>query len=186
MGAERAAGTAGVPVLLITGPVGVGKTTVAGEVSALLARAGVAHALVDIDGLSECYPPPPGDPFNEELALRNLAAVWVNYRATGAERLVLARVLESRAELERYRAAVPGAAIQVVRLRASVDTLTGRVQRREVGAGLAWHVARAAELAAQMDRDQVEDVVIETDGRPVAAVARDVLARTGWPVPSEG
>ena len=55
-----------------------------------------------------------------------------------------------------------------------------------MGAGLAWHVARAAELAAQMDRDQVEDVVIETDGRPVAAIARDVLARTGWPVPSEG
>jgi predicted kinase len=185
MGAEREALARAVPVLLITGPVGVGKTTVAGEVSALLARAGVAHALVDIDGLSECYPAPPDDPFNEALALRNLAAVWANYRAAGAGRLVLARVLESRDDLERYRAAVPGAVIQVVRLRASVDTLTGRVRRREAGAGLAWHVARAAELAAQMDRDRVEDAVIETDGRPLADIARDVLARAGWPAPPE-
>ncbi len=104
-----------VPVLLITGPSGVGKTVVATEASELLDRARVAHALVDIDSLRWCYPRPPHDRFRVGLAMRNLAAVWANFRAAGATRLVLADVLESRDHLERYRAAIPGADIVVVR-----------------------------------------------------------------------
>lgn len=172
--------TSSVPVMIITGPVGVGKTTVAAEVSALLDRAAIAHAFVDVDSLRWCYLPPPRDPFNVTIAMRNLTAVWANFRAAGAERLVLADVVESRDELARYRAAVPGAAILVVRLRASVETLTGRVRRRELGAGLAWHLHRAAELAAQMERDRVEDIAVATDGRSVLEIAREVVQRSGW------
>lgn len=47
---ERAAGIEGAadvaPVILVTGPVGIGKTTVAGEMSELLEQAGVPHAFV--------------------------------------------------------------------------------------------------------------------------------------------
>ena len=171
---------AAIPVLLITGPVGVGKTTVALEVSTLLERAAVRHACVDMDSLRWCYPSPLHDPFRVTLGLQNLAAVWANCQAAGAERLVLASVIESRDELAGYQAAVPGAAILVVRLRASVATLTDRVARREVGAGHEWHLRRAAELAAQMDRDRVEDIVVETEGRSVPTVAREVLARSAW------
>ena len=174
-----------VPVMMVTGPVGVGKTSVAGEVSALLERAKVPHAFVDMDSLRWSYPSPPGDRFRTALALQNLAAVWANFRAAGAERLVLADVVESRGELEGYRAAVPGARIVVVRLRAPVETLTARVAAREQGLGREWHVARAAELAAQMDRDAVEDVLIETGGRTVAAIARAALERCGWSQPPE-
>ncbi|HEX6799640.1 MAG TPA: hypothetical protein VF116_18170 [Ktedonobacterales bacterium] len=182
-GAEGAAGEVGVvPVMLVTGPVGVGKTTVAGEVSALLERVGVPHAFVDVDSLRWFYPSPPGDRFRTALAMRNLAAVWANFQAAGAERLVLADVVESRDELDRYRATVPAAQITVVRLRAAVETLAARVGEREQGSGRDWHLARAAELAAQMDRDAVEDVLIETDGRPVTAIAREALARCGWPL----
>ena len=152
-----------VPTLLITGPVGVGKTTVAGEVANLLGEAGIAHAFVDMDALRWCFPAPPGDRFR-----------------VGIGRLILADVLEDRAALARYERAVPGAAITVVRLRAPVATLAAQVARRETGAGLAWHLARAAELAAQMDRDRVEDLLIDTAGRPTAAIAREVLARAGW------
>ena len=169
-----------IPVLVITGPVGVGKTTTAFEASSILDAAGVAHALVDLDALRWCYPAPPGDRFNTALGVRNLALVWENYRAGGAERLILVDVVEGREQLAEYRAAVPGATITPVRLRATVETLSGRVRRRETGAGLNWHLHRAAELAAQMDRDQVEDLSVETDGRTAVEVAREVLARCGW------
>jgi len=169
-----------VPTLLITGPVGVGKTTVAGEVANLLAEAGVPHAFVDVDALRWCYPAPPGDRFRTGIALRNLAAVWAIYREEGIGRLILAEVLEDRAELAALARAVPGAAITMVRLRAPLATLAAQVARRETGGGLAWHLARAAELAAQMDRDRVEDLLIDTADRPAVAIAREVLARAGW------
>ncbi|MFI5271735.1 MAG: AAA family ATPase [Ktedonobacterales bacterium] len=172
----------GVPVLVVTGPVGAGKTTVAGEVSALLEDAGQPHAFVDVDSLRWCYPAPPGDRFRAGLAMRNLAAVWRNFQEQEARRLVLADVVESRADLQRYRAAVPGAEIVVVRLRAALPTLVARLEARELGAGRDWHVRRAAELAARMEAGAVADAVVETDGRAVVEIARDVLARAAWPL----
>ncbi len=171
---------ASVPVLLITGPIGVDKTAAASEVSELLTGAGIAHALVDVDTLRWCYPRPPHDRFRVGLAMKNLAAVWVNFQTAGATRLVLADVLESRDHLGRYRAAIPGADIVVVRLDATVSTLIQRVQRRETGSGLDRHIERAAELATLMERNKVEDILVRTDGRTVTEVARDVLAVANW------
>lgn len=171
----------GVPVLLITGPAGVGKTAVLSEATDLLEAAGIRFAAVDLDGLSWCYPSAPGDDrFRSALTFKNLAAVWRNFRDAGAERLALARVVERRKELERYREAVPGAEITVIRLSASDATLQARTAGREIGLGLEWHSTRARELARIMDRERLEDVLVETDGRTVGEIAREVLDRSGW------
>ena len=169
-----------IPVMIITGPVGVGKTTIAGDISALLADAGIPHACVDVDALRDAWPAPPGDRINTALGLRNLAAIWRNFQAAGAERVVLADVVERRGDLDGYRAAIPGAEVTLVRLRAPVATLQARVAQREAGTGRDWHLRRAAELAAQMDRDALEDILVETDGRAPEAIAREILARSGW------
>jgi adenylylsulfate kinase len=169
-----------IPVLVITGPVGVGKTTVAGAISEILSEKDVAHAVVDLDWLRWCYPTPSHDPFHTALGLRNLTAVWANYRAAGAERLVLVDIVETRAMLAEYRAAVPGAHISVVRLRASLPTILSRLDRREVGASLAWHRQRAADLIMLMEHHRIEDLVVDTEGKPVMDIAWEVLMQTGW------
>lgn len=169
-----------VPVLFITGPVGVGKTTVAYEAGTLLAAAGVPHAVVDLDALAAAYPRPVDDGFNTRLAYRNLAAVWTNDAAAGAERLILAAVLEARTELQALREAIPGADVVVVRLRASPPTLIERVARREVGSGREWHLHRSVELADQMEREAVEDHLVDTTDRDPVAIARVLLERVGW------
>lgn len=92
-----------IPVLVVTGPVGVGKTTVATEISALLADAGIPHACGDMDGLRDAWPAPPDDRFNTALGLRNLAAIWRNFQAAGAQRLILADVVERLARYETIR-----------------------------------------------------------------------------------
>jgi predicted kinase len=169
-----------VPLVVVTGPVGVGKTVVAAEVSELLTRAGVAHAMVDMDALRRCFPRPPGDRFHGQLGLRNLAAIWANYRAAGATCLILADVVDNRRDLLAYEVAVPGAAAEVIRLQATLPTLLRRLEVRETGASLVWSKQRTAELVEIMERARIEDILINSEGKSVAEVAREVVRRSRW------
>jgi len=169
-----------IPALVVTGAVGAGKSTIGSAVSDLLSEGQRPHALVDMDGLRSCYPRPTADPFNTALGLRNLAAVWVNYQATGAERVIIVDVVETLEQRGEYLRAIPGADLQIVRLTASVATLQRRLAGRERGESLRWHQARAAELTALMDARGIGDHVIDTEGQTIDQVAAEVLKRVGW------
>lgn len=170
-----------VPTILVTGPVGVGKTTLIGEMGMVLADAGIPHATVDFDQLTATFPRGADDDgWGTKIGLANLKAIWRNYKRGGAERLLIARVIGSRDELAGFRAAVPGAEITVVRLRAPVRTLQARVRRRGPGGDMKWHVARAAELAPLMDKWQVQDMIVETEGSTPQALALEILSNLGW------
>jgi adenylylsulfate kinase len=169
-----------IAVLVITGPVGVGKTTIGGALSERLSESSSPHAFIDVDALRTCYPAPPDDPFHMALGLRNLAAVCANYLAAGAERLILVDIVESQSDRASYTEAIPDAAVQVVRLRASLTTLRQRLELRETGTSLAWHQQRAAELLALMDERRVEDFAIETDDKPVHEIVDEIMSRSGW------
>jgi len=169
-----------VPVLLLTGPVGVGKTTVTMRISDLLEARRVRHALIDMDWMRWAYPRPVGDRFHIQLGLRNLAALWQGYCAAGVDRLLLVDVVEESAQRQAYALAIPGAEITIVRLHASVATLQARVAKRESGDSLVWHQQRAAELALQMERDALEDLRIETEDRSAHAIAQEILDRVAW------
>ncbi len=172
------------PVLILTGPVGVGKTAVAVEISDLLREMQVPHAVVDMDWLRECHPSPPHDRFHMALGFRNLAAIWANYRAAGAGRLIIADIVETRSALNDYHEAIPNAQILIVILTASIPTIHRRLEGRQTGESLEWHKHRAIELSEQWAADPVEDLLIETEGKTITEVAREVLIKAGWPRPS--
>lgn len=175
-------GTSGSPdhVLVVNGTVGSGKTTVVDEIAGVLRRADVPHAAVDRDWLCTSWPHPPGDRFNEATFLRNLRLVWSTAAASGARHLVVAGVLESHRDRDRYEAALPGARLTVCRLRAPLDERRRRIARREFGPSLEWHLHRTGELEAILDAAGVDDVEVENMGDPTA-VAHAVLAAAGWP-----
>ncbi|MFJ5988375.1 AAA family ATPase [Lentzea sp. NPDC092896] len=159
--------------LLITGPVGVGKTTVAEAVAADLAAFGRPVAVVDLDWLSNCRPAPADDPFQLELQLRNLRAVARNYAKAGTQRLVLAGVVESRADRERYAEAV-GGELKVCRLKADLSVIHERlVARHHDEAELRWHLNRADELETLFASSSIEDFVTDAN-RPVEYVSLEV------------
>jgi chloramphenicol 3-O-phosphotransferase len=166
-----------VPVLLLNGPTGVGKTRVGLEIARALRQRQIPNAFVDVDALAYAFPVPPDDRFQQRLALRNLADVWRNHQASGARVLVLARVLETRDGLEGYRQVVPGAAVTVVRLRASLEVLTERLLRR----GDPEHLERARELINLLDQTRTEDLLVETDAKLPAALAQEIIAALDWP-----
>lgn len=75
-----------IPVVILTGTIGVGKTSVALEMSEILAARAVRHAPVDLDGLSYVFPRPPDDPYGQRVVLKNLEVVWRNDQQWGAQR----------------------------------------------------------------------------------------------------
>jgi AAA domain len=171
--------TAPVPVLLITGPVGVGKSTVAAEAARLLREANVPHALIDLAWIEQCWPVPADDPWNERLTHRNLACLWANVRQAGAGRLILVRVLEARSLLRHVTEAVPGAEVTVVRLRAPLAVLQARIRSREAS-DPGWFLGAATHTAKVFEEARVEDYVVDNEDRPVAVVAEEVLRWAGW------
>lgn len=144
------------PVVVITGPVGVGKTTTAGALSDLLKQHDMLHTMIDMDALRVTYPSPPDDRFNERLGHRNLADVTRNARVVGSTRLI-----------------------------ASIESIHERIQTRDSAgsgsdAGVAWERDRAAELIAIMDAADVADVCIDTTGRGAGEVALEIGGCIGW------
>jgi hypothetical protein len=136
-----------VDVLVISGPVGVGKSTTAYEVSNQLQAAGIGHALLDSDELDRLFPMPA---YQVELSEQNLRAVWSSFAERGTTRLVLVGVfIDVEAELDWLRRSIPGARWIVVLLLASEETLGERLSRREIGSGLQYHIGRSRMQAAR-------------------------------------
>lgn len=173
------------PVVVITGPVGVGKTTTAGALGELLIERDISHTMIDMDALTWTYPRPTDDRFNATLGFRNLADVARNARETGSSRLIVSGVVESRDGRNPYREAIPDADVIVVRLTAPLNSIHSRIESRSsLGAGseagVSWEKIRAAELIAIMDDADVADLSIDTIGRSPAEVAREIGAWLGW------
>lgn len=169
--------------LFVNGTVGSGKTTTASEIGMLLQDRGTSHAIIDLDWLRNAWPSPADDPFHQQLELQNLAVMARNFLRAGAERIVLAGVIESATDRRRYDQAL-GVPLTVGRLVVPLPRLHSRIiARHEAGAERDWHLARAGELDAILDAARVDDVTVDVDDHPPRAVAAEVLRAVGWSDP---
>jgi hypothetical protein len=160
---------------------GAGKTTVLGEASDILALRHIAHAAVDLDALGLAYLPSAAS--SDAVMYRNLQCVCKNYASLGVHRLLLARAMEDRDELELCRGAVSAKHSVVCRLTASIETMQHRVKMRESGVSQQGYVARVAKLNVILDRARLEDFTVTNEKRSLTEVALEMLAKAGW-IPS--
>jgi ribose 1,5-bisphosphokinase PhnN len=169
-------------LLLITGGMGAGKTTVMAEASDLLAVRGVFHAAIDVDALGLAFLPPIAVGHGDgDLAMNgNLRSVCRNYAALSVERFILARAIEDRAQLETCRDAASATEVVVCRIVASVETMRQRLQMRETGIAQQEYLANAARLDASLDRARLEDFSVTNENRAVTDVAFEILVKSGW------
>ena len=166
---------------MITGPPGVGKSTVVTAVHDLLGDAGVANALIEVDELERCYPPR-----DEARVLENLATICASYRDTGYELLFVTATIETDAYRDRLLPAVGATAHLLIRLEADPGTLERRIRAREPveWSGTDALVAAAVRLAAEMPRLAGVDLVLSTEQHPPAVLAAQIRAAIADRVPS--
>ncbi|MFI9152338.1 AAA family ATPase [Streptomyces sp. NPDC053367] len=170
-------------VLLLGGRAGVGKTTVAWEVSARLRAAMVAHCLIEGDFMGQVHPAPDGDPSRSRITERNLTALWSNYAELGYRRLIYTNTLSVLAENGGMFQRAMGANVRIVRvvLTASDATARERLTGRELGSELEQELENSARKARLLDERMPPDTVrVATDGRSVVDIARDVAGVTNW------
>jgi hypothetical protein len=168
-------------VMFIGGRSGVGKSTVALEVSRQLALADVAHALIEGDNLDQAHPEPSRNGI--DLAERNLAAMWSNYQAAGYSRLLFTNTV-SVLQMGGLASAL-GTDVRMVGVLLTADDVTaaGRLAQREVGSGLADSLERSTAAAVNL-QERADDAVIRvrTDGRAVTDIAAELVSLSGWAV----
>jgi hypothetical protein len=171
-----------VAVAVITGPVGVGKSTVLREADALLVAAGVPHASVEIEDLARYWGPHPGRVGTRpDVACRNLAAVCANYRAAGADRFLLTLLMERRSDLRLVRQAIPDARITVVRLHAPAAVIEARVRSREpTDTDAEQELSAARWWVARLEGATFADHFVHNGSRPPREVAAELLHLLGW------
>ena len=137
-------------ILLITGTVGSGKTTVATEVGEQLADMSLPNAVIDLDWLGWVNV---GNDFKayDQLIMQNIISTWPNYRKIGVEYLVLARMLLQREPLDVLAKAFPGTPIITVKLVASKNTLEKRLSQRDSGETLQEHLGEIESMNKVLD-----------------------------------
>lgn len=168
--------------IFINGTVGSGKSSVAAAVGALEAIAGRPHAVIDLDDIRRLWPTPIGDPFHHELELINLSDLVRNYRSAGAERLVLAGVIETATEIPRYQQVLGSTGLFLCRLTVEPAIGAARLRHRHEGDpdGRDWSLKRMAELAGILADADIDHLVLDTSRRTPTELADNLRCAAGW------
>jgi hypothetical protein len=170
--------------VFIGGRSGVGKTSVGLEIHAKLSVAGTAHCLIDGDFLDMAFPAP----WEHNLAERNLAAMWANYRALGYRRLIYTNTVSVLPDVIEQLTTAMGDNPKVFAVLLTCTDITARerLSQREIGSTLDRHLASSADMDARLQAGAADWAHrMPTDSRTVSDIAADIGDLTGWlPAPS--
>lgn len=159
-----------VPVLWITGPAGVGKSTVAWRIFTDLAQAGTRVAFADADQLCMCFPAPLGDPARERLKAQNFGVLVPRYRAAGAQCVIASGCLDPGRGL--YPELMPQAGVTICRLRAEPEVVARRLAGRNgPGQDLDALLGETRTETEAFDASNLASVCVDTTGVAAAGVA---------------
>ena len=168
-------------VILLSGTVGVGKTTVLLELGDVLEAGEDPYALLDLDWLSWVRPSGDVDVSVQQILVDNLAHVCRTFRQAGVRRLVTARAVETLHDVDLIRAALgTPVVLTVVCLTARPGVVAERLRGRDTGDRLAEHLSQAGHFASAPGSLGIEEITVATDQIDAASVAQQVLVRVGW------
>jgi hypothetical protein len=180
--------------LIVCGTSGVGKSSIAAEISQVLAATGASSAFIDVDTVAQFGPAPwPRQqelPFYDALKCKNVGSLWLNFRDAGALHIVIAAHVDSLQLRTQYERALEGCALQVALLIAPPsllrERLTGRppdpfhpMTHTNDGAIRQEVLDRVSAEQARLQAAGVHDFAVVNDASPAQA-ASSVLELAGW------
>ena len=163
--------------IVITGPVGAGKTTTAMALAEMLEHGDISCAMVDMDQLRWFHPTPQGDPFGGVVGRKHVKYMAQTWRELGIPTVILADVIETSAGKQDLADALYGYELMVVRLNVGMDRLHARLRNRETERQIGWHLNRAQELQDIMIRNGVGDIVVDVEDENPEQVAAKIADR---------
>lgn len=164
-----------VPVLLLIGPAGVGKTSTAYAVSDILKTQDIPHAIVDLDRLRDVFPAPKNDQYSEIVGQKNLASIWRNYQSVGAKCLIVATIVDRHETIDDFHASIPGASLFIARLHAPLETVHDRLRGRESAKTIDWYLNRAAVLTDLHATTDFGDTIFDTHNKDITETAEEIV-----------
>ena len=169
--------------LLITGPCGAGKSTVGFACLTLLGAEAVPAAMVDAE-LVYLSTAPADDPHNEAIAEQGLAAIYRVYHDAGIRRLLLPRVSPVSAPPRTRRKGHSRRKSHHCLAHVPDDVLAQRLEGRESGDSVNWHLDRARAVTESGMRELAD---LQLDGeREPQKIAADLLTHVRWLPPQMG
>jgi broad-specificity NMP kinase len=114
-----------IELLILHGPPGAGKTSIAQTMSEILRQQNIVHAVIDLDYLAKIHP-------RKYIGImyRNLASIWPNYLEISDVKVIIPTYLQ-KGELEVVMNAAPAKQTQVCEMLAPKDVLEERIKARE-------------------------------------------------------
>jgi broad-specificity NMP kinase len=157
--------------VVITGPPGVGKTSVMEALTDALTGEDVQHAVIEVEALTSAHPP-----LDDEQWVMPVKAICALYRRFGYGVLLVAATVESAEDLRNLVAAVAADEHVVVRLEAEPETLRQRIIDREpeTFSALDELVAASARLGPVIAGLDAITLAVSTEGRRPAEVAAEI------------
>ncbi|WP_418908461.1 hypothetical protein [Glutamicibacter endophyticus] len=135
--------------------------------------AGLPFALFDVDWFHCSWPVAPDDPANTGVEAENIRAVWQNYRRSGSKTPIIAGVIETTGDHERYETCF-GLDLAVVHLDASFEVAAARLRKRYAAGrrnALRWHLENHQKLTERLRFACSCELVIDTDDKSSERVA---------------
>lgn len=163
--------------VIVTGPVGSGKTTVMATLTEILEEHNKSCAGIDMDHLRWFFPKLPGHPYGGQVGRKNLAFLAANYRSVGVNVLAIADLIPGMEDQKKLVKALPDFNVHVIRLSVPMELVERRLRERESLERLPWYLDRAPKMERMMDARNLGDIVIDVGERTARDVATEIAER---------
>ncbi|NNN22193.1 MAG: hypothetical protein HKL80_09365 [Acidimicrobiales bacterium] len=99
--------TSSCQVAVISGSIGAGKTSIIEKRLDISSDSQIPCGAIDLEWLCQVNPSLTKDKYATEFGFKKLSLMLPNYRVVGVSHLIIARVIETKGDLEMLRCALP-------------------------------------------------------------------------------